>query len=866
MAARKSPVFETASTLGRILGFLGISALCGVLAAGLLVPVAAATGVTASQSIEFFDELPSELEVKPLSQPSRVLAKDGTQIASIYAENRKPVELGQVADVMEKAIIAIEDSRFYQHGGVDLQGIMRAAANNLMNDTRQGASTITQQYVNNVLNNARKRSAEDEELLLGDNKDLGDKMREAKLAIAVEKKFSKKEILTGYLNIVFFNANAYGVEAAAQYFYGIPASELNLQQSAMLAGMVRGPSLYNPITNPDVAKQRRNLVLNVMLRQDKITQKEHDKASSADLGLNVTPTQSGCVAANMAPYFCQYVVHEFKTYGAPDAPTKKLKEENPEKAKKMQAKRDEYFAEREEKLRRGGLTIKTTLDPRLQKVAQAEVNKVAPPGENPDKIGSSMVSVQPGTGKILSMAQNTKIVAKKDAWSNVYNFNVDANMGGTGGYQVGSAYKPYTLAAWLADGRSLGDVVDASQRVYERDFPWKASCAPDDYTAFGYYDPNDPYEPTSKLDNFSDGYYHKMSVLDGIVQSINTATIASAAELDLCSISDIANDTGLHDGRTQEDISNLKISSLIGGSSQSISPLSMAASFATFSSGGTYCKPYAIASITDRNGKKLDIPGQDCERAVKKKVAQGVNYALQEVIERGSGYYLDPEVPAGLKTGTTDDSVQTWTVGYTSGISTAAWVGNPDKYRSLDGLEFLGDGTTHDYVDGATYAGEAWQSFTEQVADLYSTEEFPEPPEELIEKQEEQEISPDDSEVVESDESSDDTSDASALAPAPGTPTVPDPPAAAQAPAAPPAGSTAPPAGGSTSPPPADGSTTPPPTDSSDGSGSSGNGSDGSANESGSSGSSGQGANSGSGGPGNSDQAPPGRDENGGGN
>ncbi|WP_035780356.1 transglycosylase domain-containing protein, partial [Arthrobacter sp. H14] len=238
MAARKSPVFETASTLGRILGFLGISALCGVLAAGLLVPMAAATGVTASQSLEFFDELPTELEVGPLSEPSRVLAKDGTQIASIYAENRKPVKLDEVSDVMEEAIIAIEDSRFYQHGGVDAQGIMRAAANNIMNGSRQGASTITQQYVNNVLNDAIKSSESNEELLIGDNKDLGDKVREAKLAIAVEKRFSKEEILTGYLNIVFFNSNAFGIEAAAQYFYGIPASDLDLQQSAMLAGMV----------------------------------------------------------------------------------------------------------------------------------------------------------------------------------------------------------------------------------------------------------------------------------------------------------------------------------------------------------------------------------------------------------------------------------------------------------------------------------------------------------------------------------------------------------------------------------------------------------------------------------------------------
>lgn len=771
MAARKSPVFETASTLGRILGFLGISALCGVLAAGLLVPMAAATGVTASQSLEFFDDLPTELEVGPLSEPSRVLAKDGTQIASIYAENRKPVKLDEVADVMEEAIIAIEDSRFYEHGGVDVQGIMRAATNNIMNGARQGASTITQQYVNNVLNNAIMASEEDEELLMGDNKDLGDKMREAKLAIAVEKRFSKEEILTGYLNIVFFNANAFGIEAAAQYFYGIPASDLNLQQSAMLAGLVRGPSLYDPTANPEVAKQRRNVVLNAMLRQGKITETERDEAAAAELGLNVTPVSNGCVAANMAQYYCDYVQHAFMSYGAPEAPTKDLMESDPEKAEQMQVARDNYYEDREKLLRRGGLTIQTTLDPRLQKVAQAEANDTAPLGQNPDKIGASMVSVEPGTGKILAMAQNTEIVAPEGAWSNAYNFNVDADMGGTGGYQVGSTYKPYILATWLADGRSLGDVVDASQRVYERDFPWEASCFPDAKPGdFGIYDPNDPLYPDSfPLSNFSEGYYEKMSVLDGIVQSINTATMASAAELDLCAISDMANATGLHDGRTGLEIGHsigtTQISSLIGGGKQSISPLSMAASFATFSSGGTYCEPYAIVSITDRTGEKLDVPGQNCEQTVEEDVAQGVNYALEEVIERGSGYYLNPEVPAALKTGTTNDSVQTWTVGYTRGIATASWVGNPDENRSLDGLRFLGDGTTLDYVDGATYAGEAWQGYMEQVADLYPTGEFPNPPEDMIEQQEEQELSPSDSEVVESD--SDEADAAAAAAPAP---------------------------------------------------------------------------------------------------
>lgn len=799
MAARKSPVIETASTLGRILGFLGVSALCGVLAAGLLVPMAAATGVTASTSIEFFDDLPTELEVGPLSQPSRVLAVDGTQLASIYAENRKPVALDEVSDVMEEAIIAIEDSRFYEHGGVDVQGIARAAVNNLTSGARQGASTLTQQYVNNVLNEAIKTSESEEELLIGDNKDYGDKIREAKLAIAVEKRFTKEEILTGYLNIVFFNSNAFGIEAAAQYFYGIPAAELNLQQSAMLAGMVRGPSLYDPTTNPELAKQRRDVVLSAMLRQGKITQAEHDEASASELALNVSPISNGCVSANMAEYFCDYVEHAFMAFGAPQAPTPEQVENEPETAEQMIAARQQYADDREKLLRRGGLTIETTLDPRLQKVAQAQVEETAPPGNNPDKIGASMVSVEPGTGKILAMAQNTEMVAPEDQWSNAYNFNVDANMGGTGGYQTGSTFKPYTLATWLDAGKAVEETIDASKRVYSREFDWEASCAPEGYGdtgEFGYYDPEDPIDPTSKLDNFDDDYYKEMSVLDGIVQSINTATFASAAELDLCAISDMAAATGVHNGITGEQINTLKISALIGGNSDQVAPLTMAASFATFAAGGEYCEPYAITAITDRAGEKLEVPAQNCEQTVDEEVAEAVTYTLEQVIERGSGYYLNPEVPAALKTGTTDNSTQTWTVGYTQGIATASWVGNPDEgSRPLNDLRFLGDDTTLDYVDGATYAGEAWQGYMTQVADLYEVGEFPNPPQDLIERDRRSTPAPDDD-----DDDNDEAESAAIIRPEPSS--APESPAATEPdPAqAAPAGDAAPPAEDGTNP------------------------------------------------------------------
>ena len=196
MAARKSPFFDTATTLGKIMAFLGISALCGVLAAGLLVPAAAVAGVGATSSIDYFDQLPDELQTSPLSQPSKIYSADGKLIATFYAENRVPVTLDKVSEHMQNAIISIEDVRYYEHGGVDPQGIMRAAMSNVAGGDLQGASTLTMQYVNNVLIDAGASAGKSaDELTISGTKSIGDKLREAKLAIAVEKEYSKEEIL-----------------------------------------------------------------------------------------------------------------------------------------------------------------------------------------------------------------------------------------------------------------------------------------------------------------------------------------------------------------------------------------------------------------------------------------------------------------------------------------------------------------------------------------------------------------------------------------------------------------------------------------------------------------------------------------------
>lgn len=724
MVTRKNPIFDTATTLGKILGFLGVSAICGVLVAGLLVPAAAVSGSAASGSIQFFDTLPAELQVDPPSQNTTILAKDGSPIASIYAENRTKVPLDQMSPFIKDAVIAIEDSRFYEHGGIDTTGIMRALVSTARGN-KQGASTITQQYVNNVINESLVASGKSEDVLLnGVNKGVGDKLREMKLAIALEKKFSKEQILEGYLNIVFFNRDAYGIEAASKFFFSTSAKDLTLPQAALLAGLVNSPSAFDPIANPDNAKKRRDLVLASMVNQHKITQAQYDEAVATPVTTKVTPARQGCAYATMAPYFCDYVLH--------------LLFNNPAYGDTQE--------EREKRIMRGGLTIRTTLDPTAQTVAQQQVDATA--GANPDKWGASITSVQPGTGQIVSMAQNTVWLPQEGKFDQTQNFNVDVldangnDLNGIGGFQPGSTMKPFTFAQWLNEGKSMNTTINAAVRRYKQGFPWKNTC-PNPVT-----DSYDASAGTIDLQNSDDGYYRNMTVLYGLMNSINTATFASAAQVDLCGIQGIVDATGIHGGLPTRDketgkvtdpnpqVQMTRLSNLIGATQTA--PLTMAAAFATFAADGKYCEPIAITSVKDQSGADLPAQSSNCKDAVKPEVARGVAYAMQEVLNAGSGSLIRPALstrnnfPVAAKTGTNDSNGSTWVVGYTTGLATASWFGDPLDNQLRPGRNLTVNGKFYPAIDGYMIAGPQFTNYMLSVAPAYGTNPFQAPPSNLL--------------------------------------------------------------------------------------------------------------------------------------
>jgi membrane peptidoglycan carboxypeptidase len=413
----------------------------------------------------------------------------------------------------------------------------------------------------------------------------------------------------------------------------------------------------------------------------------------------------------MAPYFCDYISH--------------LILNNPAYGPSL--------IDRERKLYRGGLTITTTLDSRLQAAAQAQVDGTA--GPNPDRWGAALVTIQPGTGKILAMAQNTVFLAEPGKFDTHLNFNVDAkdpqgnDLNGAGGFQPGSTMKPFTFAEWLNEGKPLNAEVDASRRVYPLGFPWRSSCG----KVLGAYSTaqnNPELGAADDLQNAEEGFYRKMPINYGLYNSINTATFASASQLDFCGIQKMVDAVGLHSGLDGAPINMHQLGNLLGAIG--VAPLHMANGFATFANDGKYCAPVALLDVTDAAGGKLPAQPTECRDAVKPDVARGVNSVLQDVMKVGSGVWINPKVhdkvPVAAKTGTSNNNGSTWVVGYTTGLATASFFGDALEGQKRSGQNVTINGTFYPRLDGFMIAGPQWANYMVNVAPLYPAAAFPGPP------------------------------------------------------------------------------------------------------------------------------------------
>ena len=430
--------------------FVVVSVLAGLLVAGLFVPMAGLAGVGTKAAASELNSLPAELSTPAPATRSRVLMANGKTLAYFYDENRIPVKLDKIAPVMRQAQLAIEDHRYYEHGALDFKGTLRALVRNSTSDSgTQGGSSITQQYVKMVQVEACLSKGDLECVKEAQAPTVERKIRELRYAIAMEKKLTKDEILERYLNIAYYGAGAYGVEAAARHYYSTSAAKLTLGQAAMLAGLVQNPDTVNPVRNPNAALDRRDVVINRMTELSLITA-EQGKAVKAT-GFNakkVKPTPNGCVGTKY-PFLCDFVRRTLLN--------------TPSLGKTRE--------DRENMINRGGLTIQTAIDPKTQDLAQKKVSAVVGPT---DPIISTMNMIQPGTGLIIAMAQSRPEMGNNAKKGETYwNLAADPAMGGIQGYQAGSTFKVFTMAAALEKGIPISKKFNArspfdfSGRSYE---------------------------------------------------------------------------------------------------------------------------------------------------------------------------------------------------------------------------------------------------------------------------------------------------------------------------------------------------------------------------------------------------------------
>ena len=668
MSHSHSRAVRPAQLLALLLAFLSVSSLMGVVAAGMLVPVAGPTALAAKSVPTLFNELPGDLQTVAPAEESQLLDSSGGVIAHFYDKQRIVVPSANIADVMKKAIVAIEDKRFYEHNGVDATGIARALVTNLGESGRQGASTITQQYVRNSLAERGYLEGDAEQVSAATEQTTERKLREIKYALALEKTQSKEEILTGYLNIAPFGPITYGVEAASQRYFSKSASELNYLEAALLAGLVQSPVQYDPLTHPEAAQERRDTVLATMLDQGVITQKEYDEgiATSVDSMLHPTVSSEGCSGADSSKaYFCDYVLSQFledPAFGA-------------------------TRIERERLLKTQGITIRTTLDTAKQDAAYAALTNAIPVGDA-SGLNDALVSLDPRTGKVLAMAQNTTYGI--EAGQTMSNYSADGN------FQVGSTFKVFTLLQWFKEGHSAYETVGSANTFYPNG---SFKCDGRSITTEGY-----------QVNDLA-GKTGTMNVVRATGQSVNQAFVNMASRVDFCSIFETAYDMGItEDGEVRSPFP----ANILG--SVSASPLQMASVFATIANSGQQCKPQSIESVTDRDENVLKEFAADCKEVISPDLA---NKTAALLTASAGQYYTSTRLgdgrPFAAKSGTTDGHANTWLTGFTPSLATAVWVGHGDNSsQEVSGVVI--NGVYHSEIFGETYVGQnIWAPYMTQA-------------------------------------------------------------------------------------------------------------------------------------------------------
>ncbi|BAS28327.1 transglycosylase domain-containing protein [Limnochorda pilosa] len=596
----------------------------------------------------------------------------GDEIATRYREHRIPVTIDQVPQSLKDAVVAIEDRQFYNHHGVNVAAIVRAVVADLRAGAKvQGGSTITQQLAKNVF--------------LTHDKTFTRKLREVLWAIQIERKYAKEEILEAYLNEIYWGPGIYGVQAASQFYFGKPVSELTLAESALLAGIIRNPGTYSPITRPEAAVSRRNLVLEVMAELGYITPREMNlaKAQPVELAAAATARTSQAEGRASDRWFVQYVMRQLV---------------------------DKYHISYEE-IYQGGLRVYTTLDPAMQQAAEQAMTYVDSLSNERDANGlrkpqAALVALDPATGAIRAMIGGRDGDEFNRAWQ-AYR-------------QPGSANKVFVYTAAIDSQRFTPATMLVDEPVeYPKEQLPEPLVAEGRAQAAATEEPADPemWRPR----NHDDQYRGPVTLRDALADSINVVAIKLLDQLGIPRAINLAQKMGI----TSLNPEDRHLGFAIGGLTRGVTPMEMAEAYGVLANQGIHTEPFAVVKVTDASGMTLWETQPQREIVLDAATAYLVTDMLRDVVERGTGKNARiPGRDVAGKTGTTNEFTDAWFVGYTPELVAAVWIGNDQasepmlyQFPNRDPLRI-----------GSAGAAELWRRFASRALENVPASTFARPP------------------------------------------------------------------------------------------------------------------------------------------
>jgi membrane peptidoglycan carboxypeptidase len=695
-----------------LLKMLGLCVLAGVLVAGMAFPLVGGIGVVSNRASDTVDSLSADLVTTDPPLLTTITDRDGSPIAYLFDQYRVLTAPDKIANTMKAAIVSVEDQRFYDHQGVDWRGTLRAlVTNQVKGQVSQGGSSLTQQYVKNYLVHvvARNNKVDQEK---AQEQTPARKLREIRIALQLERKLSKDQILAGYLNTVPFGNGAYGVAAAASTYFGTTPNKLTIAQAALLAGIVNSPTVLNPERNPDAVLLRRNLVIDRMLDQKRITQGAADAAKSEPLGVIPSNTPpNGCVSTKAEyGFFCKYVVDYLGKLGL---------------------SRDSLDG--------AGYTIRTTLDPKASQAA-----KKAAEGQVPKAtvgIANAVAIVQPGKDRHRVVA----LAANRD-------YGLDASRGQTtyplpsgveNKFGAGSIYKIFTAAAALEKGMGINNIVDSPAGYASRVFKGGGPECP----SF------DPWTRWYCLGNAGPFYAPQMTLQHALATSPNTTFVILEEKLGMAAPVDMATRLGMRETMQSNTVGNppnpqassqdLRVSqsdwwkadhAAFTLSPAATSTLELANVGATLVSGGMWCPPSPIEQVLDRNGKPVNINESPCEQAVPENLANTLAVGLsKDTVESGTAAAAAKAFnwtrPTMGKTGTTQEHKSAGFLGatpqYAGAVQTFNDGSSPRPICDLD------PNPPKQCADGNVYGGKVpartWFEAMTPIHEGLETKELPHP-------------------------------------------------------------------------------------------------------------------------------------------